>query len=145
MNYGDPLKGRQRTKEVKEEVIKPPKKVLSGAVVKALLDYDGVVGDGIIRWAERWLVQLVRERSLPPQIAGSDVMGALSQFLPPSDALDVLKRVREDFRREHPAMFPKEDFSFLVKAFEAERIPLSSPIHSHLLALISPSPSQTDA
>ena len=130
-DYGNPLKNRQRTevKKVKEEVIKPEKKVFSASVVKSLLDYDGVVGDGIIRWTERWIVQLVRERSLPPQIAGSDVMGALTQFLTPSDALDVLARVRADFRREHPALYPKEDFAFLLKAFADEGIHLSSQDH----------------
>jgi len=116
----DPLK---RKVVEKEEVIKPVKKVLSASVVKALLEYDGVVGDGIIRWTERWLVQLVREKSLPPQLAGSDVMGALSQFLTPSDALAVLKSVRSDFRREHPVLYPTEDFSFLLKAFQSEGMP----------------------
>ena len=130
-DYGNPLKGRQRSevKKEKEEVIKPDKKVFSASVVKSLLDWKGDVGDGIIRWTERWVVQLVRERSLPPQIAGSDVMGALTQFLTPEDALDVLTKVRADFRREHPALYPKEDFAFLLKAFEAEGIRLSSPDH----------------
>lgn len=130
-DYGNPLKGRQRS-EVKtktEERFKPETKVFSASVVKALLDYNGVVGDAIIRWTERWVVQLVRERSLPPQIAGSDVMGALSAYLTPSDALDVLTKVRADFRREHPANFPTDDFSFLLKAFADEGIHLSSQDH----------------
>ena len=130
-DYGNPLKGRQRTevKKETEERFKPEKRIFSASVVKALLDYKGVVGDALIRWTERWVVQLVRERSLPPQIAGSDVMGALSVYLTPSDALDVLTKARADFRREHPALNPTEDFAFLLKAFADEGIHLSSPDH----------------
>ena len=119
-DHGNPLK---KKKEVKEEVIKPEKKVLPGSVVKALLGWKGVAGDSLRLWVERWLVQLVRERSLPPQIAGSDVMAALDQFLTPSDALDVLAKIRLDFQREHPALHQTDDFAFLLKAFADEGMP----------------------
>ena len=118
---------------MKETKTLPEKKVLSAAMCKALLDYKKDVGDGVIRWTERWLVQLVRERSYPPQIAGSDALGALRQFLNPSDVLNVLETIRRDFHREHQALGQTEDFGYLVKAFEAEGIPLSSPIHYSLL------------
>lgn len=131
-DFGSPLRPK-KVKEVKEEKIVPEKKVLSAATCKALLDYKGDIGDGIIRWTERWLVQLVRERSYPPQIAGSDALGALTQYLTPSDALNVLETIRRDFRREHQALCPKEDFSDLVKALTTEGIPLSSPIRYSLL------------
>lgn len=129
VDYGNPLKKRQRSeaKKEKEEVIRPERRVLNASVCRDVLDYKGVVGDGIIRWVERWLVQLVRERSLPPQIAGCDVMAALNQYLLPSDGLEVLETIRRDFQREHPALFPKEDFSFLLKAFELEGIVLAPP------------------
>jgi hypothetical protein len=132
-SYGDPLKGRQRTKEVKEEVIKPEKRVLTPPVCRELLDYKGAVGDVIIRWTERWLVQLVRERSYPPQIAGCEALASLASYLTPSDALSVLESIRRDFRHQHPILFPKEDFAFLLKAFADEGIPLSSLDHSHPL------------
>lgn len=118
----NPLKKKVAPKEV---VVKP-KKILNTSVVKSLLDYDGVVGEGIIRWCERWLVQLVRERSYPPQIVGLDALGTLTQFLTPSDAMEVLTKIRMEFRKEHSILFQKEDFGFLLKAFADEGIPQSS-------------------
>jgi hypothetical protein len=126
--FGSPLK-QKKVKVEKEEVWKKEKKVLSASVVKKLLEWDGDCGEGVIRWTEQWLVQLVRERSLPPQIAGSDVMGALVHYLTPTDAVEVLAKIRKEFRDTHPIYFPKEDWSFLEKAFEVEGIQLSSPDH----------------
>jgi hypothetical protein len=126
--FGSPLKPK-KVKVEKEEVWKKEKKVLSASVVKKLLDWDEEVGDGVIRWTEQWLVQLVRERSLPPQIAGSDVMGALVHYLTPCDAVEVLAKIRKEFRDTHPIYFPKEDWTFLEAAFEKEGIQLSSLDH----------------
>ena len=120
--FGSPLK-KKKVVEVKEEKWKVEKRVLSAATTKKLLDWDGDCGDGVIRWTEQWLVQLVRERSLPPQIAGSDVMGSLTHFLSPNDALEVLAKIRREFRDTHPIYFQKEDWSFLEEALRREGIP----------------------
>ena len=126
-DYGNPLKGRQRSKKATEEVWSKEKPVLRAGVVRDLLAYRGDVGEGIIRWTERWLVQMVRERSYPPQIAGCDALAALSQFLLPSDALAVLHSLRHDFRASHQVLFPKEDWAFLLKALAEEG--MTPPYH----------------
>lgn len=135
-DYGNPLKGKQRTeiKPIKEEVIKKQKPKLKSSCVKSLLDYKEDVGESILLWTERWLEHLIRQHSYPPQILSSDVLSALNLYLTPKDSLSVLEEIRKDFRNEHLMLFPKEDFSFLLKAFEDEKISLSS--QDHLLRLV---------
>ena len=50
------------------------------------------------QWIERWIEQLVRENSYPPQLKSDDFVASLSKFLAPRDALAILERVRRDFR-----------------------------------------------
>lgn len=94
----------------------PKKKlILTEAKAKAIVSYKGALGRSAIEWVERWLDQFVRERSLPPQLAGKDFLGLLGDFLTPSDAIAVLERIRADFRAHYPHLFIEAppDFSFV--------------------------------
>ena len=86
------------------EKFKPEKARLSKSSAKALVDYKGELTKEAIQWIQRWMEQLVRERSLPPQLSGKEAYSALLQFLESADALSVLERLRLEFASSHPLL-----------------------------------------
>ena len=116
MNYGSPFgkdwKVKKDDVELPIEKFKTPKPKLSKGAVRKLVDCDCEADVSMIFWTERWLDQLIRERSLPPQIALKDPMGQLTLFLG-TGALDVFTMIRSDFKKAFPNVFPKDDYSFL--------------------------------
>lgn len=140
------LKRSERPKKSKEpSPFKPLKPKVGKATAKMLVECKAELPTSALLWVDRWMSQLVQERSLPPQIAGADAFGAISQLLAPQDALEVLTRLRKEFRQSFPLLFetPKEDFQFLVDAVMNERCGL---LQDHLPppASQSPSPYQSD-
>ena len=128
-----------RKKKVKEEVVKAgvssskdiplfkqEKLTLSKGEARKFLDYSPSLQQ--TAWCQRWLEQMIRERSLPPQIAGADGYGYFCSFLNPEDALKVLETLRADFQKVVP-LEPKGDFDFLTC------LPESGAYHEHLLQL----------
>jgi hypothetical protein len=119
---------------------KKPKAKFSKGATKGLLGFKGVLPQYAAAWLERWMAQLVQERSLPPQIAGADALGALQQMLAPQDVAEVLARLRREFRVAFPLLFPPPP----PPPPTAER-PQSPPDHLPLLAELSDSSSdETD-
>ena len=94
------------------EKFKTIKPVLSKGAVRKLLDCEFEVDVGMIYWTERWLDQIIRERSLPPQIAQRDPVGQLTLFMG-TDALKVFEGIRADFKKAFPTLHPIDDYSFL--------------------------------
>jgi hypothetical protein len=120
MNYGSPLtKDQKKQKTVIEEEkplekFKPEKPFINKSNARQL---SGVACDTTqMLWLQRWLEQLVRERSYPPQIAGKEPFFALTQFLTNEDCIRVLETLRLDFQRQFPSLSVKEegDFDFLL-------------------------------
>jgi hypothetical protein len=123
--WGSPLKPKKEvkvlssspptiTKEKMIEKFKPIKMTMTKSEAKKILDYKKDLAVQQILWVQNWLETLIRERSLPPQLSGSDGYSQLMLFLNPLDALSVLKQIREDFGK----MIPLEektvdDYSFL--------------------------------
>jgi len=79
-------------------------------------------------WCQRWLQQLIRERTLPPQLAGADGYGQFCSFLSPDDCLKVLEKLRADFVKTLP-LEVKGEFDFLRGLGDLEAY------HEHLLQL----------
>ena len=120
-----------KTQKPKEpEKFKPQKPKVGKASAKMLVECQMDLPREAILWVERWLVQLVQERSLPPQIAGENPFGALAQLLAPRDVLEVLERIRKEFRQSFPYLFEKEkeDFAFLEEALKLEENSTDSEI-----------------
>lgn len=69
-----------------------------------------------VRWVERWIETLVRERSLPPQLASPQFLSNLMGFLSRDDALETLDRLRATFEATFPyeKEVPREE-DFLIK------------------------------
>jgi len=121
MNYGNPLVSKEKKKvsfeEAPLEKFKPIKPRLSRAAAKALVEVSCSPAE--LLWLERWLKNLVQNRSLPPQICGVDALDALTQFLAPHDVLCILETVRNDFRLAHPQrVVPPDDFGFLLEVMD---------------------------
>ena len=117
------LKSSEKAKKPKDDLqpFKPVKPKIGKASAKHLVEFKGDLSKQQILWIERWMTQLVQERSLPPQIAGADAFAALAQILAPADCLAVLEKLREDFARAFPLSVPqKEDFAFLESAVAAD-------------------------
>ena len=84
------------------------KKLTSGAV-KSILSCECPVGQSLIDWTERWISQLVRENSYPPQLVSSDFIWKLSEYFSPAVALETLQQIRTDFKKAFPIVEEKEE------------------------------------
>jgi len=74
-------------------------------------------------WFDRWIDQLVRERSYPPQLKSDDFYSLLGRYFEGKVILEILERAREDYRRAFPLCEPVEevgDLSWLVSAIKAD-------------------------
>ena len=113
-SWASPLKPEKEPKKPQQDIptFKKEKLRLPKSEAKKLLDYSANLHQ--TEWTQRWLQQLVRERSLPPQLVGDDAYGQLNRFLAPSDVLQVLESLRADFKRTLPIEPKKEkDLDFL--------------------------------
>jgi hypothetical protein len=96
--WGSPFgKDHKKPKETtpKEE---KPKKIprLTKTDVRMLLDCSaGSINDPLLCWVERWMTQLMRERSFPPHLCRAGGYQYLLDFLG-DGATEVLNAIRRD-------------------------------------------------
>lgn len=120
MNYSSPFgKDWKVKKDASVAADAPPEKFkvekpkLSTKTGKELVEHSCSPTE--LMWIERWLDNLVRSRSLPPQCCGKDAFGALTKFLAPQSVLEILEQLRKDFAAAHPSRSREvEDFGFLL-------------------------------
>jgi hypothetical protein len=124
--WGSPLKPKKekvkvlssspptKEKEKTIEKFKPIKLTMTKSEAKKILDYKKDLAVQQIQWVQNWMETLIRERSLPPQLAGADGYSQLCLFLNPLDALNVLKAIRDDFAKMLPLEEKQDDFSYLA-------------------------------
>jgi len=124
--WGSPINNEPKEKpsKKKEVIEKPPKKKkcpITKTAARTLLGIKGTITTSQCEWVERWLTQLMRERSLPPQICSENAFGILSQFLSHSDCLDVLQKIRTEFSQLQPTRDESEEgeFDFLLSVVES--------------------------
>jgi hypothetical protein len=132
--WGNPLRKKQPKaekppKEVKEKVLpkfKQEKLTLTKSEARKILNHSPTLQQ--TAWTQRWMEQVIRERTLPPQLAGADAYGQMMLFLNPDDALKLLEQIRSDFAKTLPLEVKKSDeFEFLRGLGELEAY------HEHLL------------
>ena len=124
--WGNPLKPKAPKKEKEERGPKEPKTkelpkfkavklTLTKSEAKKVLNLERRTPSVLqTAWTQRWLEQLIRERTLPPQLAGADAYGQLCLFLSPDDCLRVLTQIRADFDKTLPLdESPRDEFDFL--------------------------------
>jgi len=96
--WGSPFGKDQKVKEPKAPKEEKPKKVprLTRSDVRMILDCSaGSINDTAIAWVERWMIQLIRERSYPPHLARAGAYQYLLDFLG-DGATEVLNEIRRD-------------------------------------------------
>jgi hypothetical protein len=134
--WGNPLKPKKAKKEDKEPKapkelakFKPEKLTLPKSEAKKILNLaHRTPTTQQTAWVQRWLEQLVRERTLPPQLVGAEAYGQICLFLSPDDSLKVLEQIRADFGKTLPLETqPSDEFHFLRGLGELEAY------HEHLL------------
>jgi hypothetical protein len=84
------------------------KHYLTEAKARQIVQCKKALGEGAVGWIERWITQLVQERSLPPQLASKDFAGKIFEVFAPREALEILDRVRADFRVAWGHLFEPE-------------------------------------
>jgi hypothetical protein len=97
--WGSPFgKDQKKPKEPKEPKEEKPKKIprLTKSDVRMLLDCSaGSVSEPLVCWVERWMTQLMRERSFPPHLVRAGAYQYLLDFLG-DGATEVLNAIRRD-------------------------------------------------
>jgi hypothetical protein len=73
-------------------------------------------------WFDRWIDQLVRERSYPPQLKSDDFYSLLGCYFEGTVILEILEKARAEYRRAFPLCEPEEsdDLSWLVGVLKAD-------------------------
>jgi hypothetical protein len=135
-----PLTKQQAKKNVVEKapvlpLFKAEKLTLTKSEARKVLHTKVELGQPQIRWCQNWLTQRIRERCLPPQLAGGDAFSQIVLFLSPSDASALFSDIRADFEKTLP---PKpedgDDVSFLAllanEAYHEYQPPLPSSDHN---------------
>ena len=136
-DWGNPLKQKKVKPEKEPKASKAPKELpkfkqvpltLTKSEAKKVLNLERRTPSAQqTAWTQRWLEQLIRERTLPPQLAGADAYGQLCLFLSPDDCLKVLEQIRADFGKTLPLETQtKDEFDFLRGLGELEAY------HEHL-------------
>jgi hypothetical protein len=98
--WDSPLK-KKRSKEDPLKDFKKAKPKLSNGSVKRICAVKTSDTAGCY-WMERWIDQLVRERSYPPQLVSDDFYSLLQRFLEPRVIIGILEKARHDYRRAFP-------------------------------------------
>jgi len=97
--WGSPFgKDQKKPKEEKTPKEEKPKKVprLTKSDVRMLLDCSaGCINEPLLCWVERWMTQLMRERSFPPHLVRAGGYQYLLDFLG-DGATEVLNAIRRD-------------------------------------------------
>jgi hypothetical protein len=104
-NWGSPLQAKKKAepkakeKEQKEEKFVRTKLRMSQSEAKKVLAYKEPLAYGQIQWTQNWLEQKIREKSLPPQLAGGEALAQILLWLSPDDSTKLLNELRTEFRK----------------------------------------------
>jgi len=135
MDWTSPLKKPKKTKEEKDkEEFKKVKCVVPAATVKKVTGVSQV-DEVQCRWMERWIDQLVRENSYPPQLRGADFYSLLGTFFSGDEALRILERARGDFARAFPLTqkTKEDDLSWLAAVLRLDAAALKDLPQNYLV------------
>lgn len=122
--WESPIKQKKKDKitPLQEELkkFKKPKCLISKSSAKQIVGAKAVDSAGCF-WLERWIEQLVRERSYPPQLKSDDFFSLLSRYFENKVALEILEKVRKEYRHAFSLTEPPEDdLSWLVGVLKAD-------------------------
>ena len=111
--------------EALKEIMKPFKKdkpLTSKGQLKRIVSVKYVDTTGCF-WFDRWIDQLVRERSYPPQLKSDDFYSLLGRYFTGTVILEILEKARAEYRLAFPLCEPEEDIgdlSWLVEVIKGD-------------------------
>jgi hypothetical protein len=122
------MKAKEAKEALKEQIalFKKEKPFISKGQLKRITGVKNVDAMGCY-WFDRWVDQLVRERSYPPQLKSDDFYSLLGRYFNGEVILEVLDKARVEYRRAFPLCEPEEseDLSWLVGVLKADPNALS--------------------
>jgi hypothetical protein len=111
-----------KAKEAKEQIalFKKEKPLISKGQLKRITGVKNVDAMGCY-WFDRWIDQLVRERSYPPQLKSDDFYSLLGRYFDGKVILEILEKARIEYRRAFPLCEPEcDDLSWLIGVLKAD-------------------------
>jgi hypothetical protein len=98
MNWASPFKETAKPKKEDDPLkdFKKPKCLISKGTAKSITGRK--CDASACGWIERWIEQLIRENSYPPQLKSDDFISLLSKYFSPKDALAILERIRTEYK-----------------------------------------------
>jgi hypothetical protein len=118
---------REEIQQKIQKAFKKPKCVISAAQAKKIL--NSTRSDPMIaQWVERWIDDLVRGYSYPPQLRSGDFYSLLPTYFDQNKVLSILEQIRIDFHNAHPTIDtrPKDDdLAWLPPLLRADAIAMS--------------------
>lgn len=111
MDWSNPIKKRKKADDPLKD-FKKKRPSLSNASVKRVCAVK-TSDTASCRWLQNWIDQFVRENSYPPQLVSDDFYSLLSHYFEPKKIVDILERVRRDYRRAFPLSEPQEEVDTL--------------------------------
>jgi hypothetical protein len=111
--WESPLKKTQKKEKddpIQQELkkFKKPKCLISKSSAKHIVCVKTIDSAGCF-WLERWIEQLVRECSYPPQLKSDDFFSLLNRYFETKVVLDILNKVRKEYRQAFSLTEPPED------------------------------------
>jgi hypothetical protein len=109
---------------LKEQIalFKKAKPLISKGQLKRITGVKNVDAMGCY-WFDRWVDQLCRERSYPPQLKSDDFYSLLGTYFDGTVILEILEKARVDYRRAFPLCEPEaeeDNLSWLVGVLKAD-------------------------
>lgn len=112
MNWSNPIKQKKIKQEDSLKDFKKKRPIISNASLKRICAVKNSDLSGC-QWLERWLEQFVRENSYPPKLISDDFYSLLNHYFEPKIVVDILEKVRKDYRRAFPLSEPQEEVDTL--------------------------------
>ena len=132
MNWESPLKPKKEPKNdpitTELKLFKKPKPLISKATVKRIT-YVKDADTASCFWFDRWIEQLVRERSYPPQLKSDDFYSLLGRYFEPTTIIEILDKARNDYWKAFPLTLPSipddDNLSWLPDVLRNDPVVLS--------------------
>lgn len=100
MNWNTPIKQKKKQEDPLKD-FKKKRPIISNASLKRICNVKHSDLSSC-KWLERWIQQLVSEYSYPPQLVSDDFYSLLNHYFEPKNIIEILERVRKDYRRAFP-------------------------------------------
>ena len=132
------MKSKKELEAEKEQLalFKKDKPIISKGELKRIVAVKRVDTTGCY-WFDRWMEQLVRENSYPPQLKSEDFYSLLSRYFEGKMILEILEKARTEYRKAFPLSEAEatsdDDLSWLVGILKMDQSVIASLPPNYLM------------